>query len=181
MSNLFIETDRLILRELQADDREGFFRMDSDPAVHRYLYQSPIQTIEEADEAILFIQSQYQQYGTGRLAVLDRETNAFLGWAGIKFIEGPMNGLSNFYEIGYRFAQRYWGKGYATEATKAIVAYGFQQFQTDAFYAITDIDNQGSRKVLEKSGFQYEGNFDLEGLPVTWYVLSREDWAKQFG
>jgi len=78
----FIETERLYIRELLPEDEEGMFEMDSDPEVHRFVGQRPIKTHEEAHNTINFIRKQYEDNGIGRWAVIEKETNGFIGWTG---------------------------------------------------------------------------------------------------
>ena len=83
--NLILETDRLILREFQLSDAEAFFAMDSNSKVHQYLWNKPVQKIEETIEIIAFVKKQYIDNGIGRFAMISKETNEFIGWAGLKF------------------------------------------------------------------------------------------------
>lgn len=162
------ETPRLLLRELQATDAPGMFELDSDPEVHRYLGNQPVQTLTQSQEAIEFVRRQYQKNGIGRWAVELKETGEFLGWAGLKFIREPLNGHIDFYEVGYRLIRRHWGHGYATEAAHASVAYGFNVLQLPVLYAIADMQNLASRAVLAKVGFDHLGEFGHEGVPTAW-------------
>jgi len=61
-----------------------------------------------------------------------------IGWAGLKYFREPLNKHVNFYELGYRFKRKHWGKGFATEASTAILDYGFKNLNADKIYAITD-------------------------------------------
>ncbi|MBC6697623.1 GNAT family N-acetyltransferase [Hymenobacter puniceus] len=164
----FVETPRLLLRELQATDAPGMFALDSDPEVHRYLGNRPVQTLAQSQETIAFVQRQYQENGIGRWAVELKETGDFLGWAGLKLIREPLNGHVDFYEVGYRLLRRHWGHGYATEAARASVAYGFNVLQLPVLYAIADMQNLASRAVLTKAGFQHTGEFEHEGVLTAW-------------
>ncbi len=168
-----LQTPRLILRELLPSDDIGLFELDSNPEVHTYVGKNPITTIEQAREVIAFIRQQYIDNGIGRLAVIHKETNAFMGWAGLKLYKTEANAHSNFYELGYRFIQKYWGKGYATEAAKAIIDYGFNEMGLTEIFAMTDIDNKASRHVLEKCGFTYIEDFDLEGQNCAWFKICK--------
>lgn len=154
-----IETERLLLRELLLSDAHGMFELDSNPKVHLFLGNNPVKKREESIEYIHFAQKQYKDFGIGRWAVILKETNEFLGWSGIKFITDEINGHKNFYEIGYRFIEKHWGKGYATEAGKAFVDYAFNEMKVDALYAYADAGNENSRKILEKFGLQYINSF----------------------
>jgi [ribosomal protein S5]-alanine N-acetyltransferase len=92
----------------------------------------------------------------------------------LKLYKTEANGHSNFYELGYRFMQKYWGKGYATEAAKAMIDYGFNEMGLTEIYAMTDIDNKASRHVLEKCGMSYIEDFDLEGGACAWFRIVRQ-------
>lgn len=166
-----IETERLLLRELLLSDIEGMFELDSNPNVHIYLGNKPVSTIEESKAQIENIQQQYQDLGTGRWAVVLKETNEFIGWSGIKFITNEINNHQNFYEIGYRFIEKHWGKGYATEAGKAFIDYAFSEMNVEAVYAYADEGNENSRKILEKLGLRYVNSFEYEGEIEVWYEI----------
>ncbi|TDO71573.1 RimJ/RimL family protein N-acetyltransferase [Flavobacterium chryseum] len=166
-----IETERLILRELLLSDADGMFELDSNPNVHIFLGKKPVRTIEESVEQIKNIQQQYEDFGIGRWAVILKETNEFLGWSGIKFITNEINKHKDFYEIGYRFIEKHWGKGYASEAAIDFVDYAFTEMKVDKLYAYADEGNENSRKVLEKLGFHYVNSFEYENELEVWYEL----------
>ncbi len=166
-----IETERLLLRELLLSDVDVMFELDSNPNVHLFVGNNPVKNIEQSVEYIHFVQKQYKDFGTGRWAVILKETNEFLGWSGIKFITDEINGHTNFYEIGYRFIEKHWGKGYATEAGKAFVDYAFNEMKVDALYAYADAGNENSRKILEKLGLRYVNSFEYEGEIEVWYEI----------
>jgi ribosomal-protein-alanine N-acetyltransferase len=166
-----IETERLILRELLLSDVDGMFEMDSNPNVHRFVGKKPLTRIDESLDQIKNIQEQYKKNGIGRWAVILKETNEFIGWSGIKLITNEINNHQNFYEIGYRFSEKHWGKGYATEAGKAFVAYAFNEMKVEALYAYADEGNENSRKILEKLGLRYVNCFEYEEELEVWYEL----------
>lgn len=173
-----IETERLILRKLIPSDDEAMFLLDSNPNVHRYLGNKPVTSIEESREYINNILIQYIQNGVGRFAVILKETNEFIGWAGLKFITEPVNERLNFYDIGYRFIEDYWGNGYGQEAAKAWLAYGFKQLKIQKICAYADVENKESRKILEKIGLQPISEFDDEGTTCIWLELTKTDYLK---
>lgn len=166
-----IETERLILRELLLSDAEGMFELDSNPNVHLFLGNKPVTVIEQSVDIIKNIQQQYKEFGIGRWAVILKETGAFIGWSGIKFITTEINNNKNFYEIGYRFIEKHWGKGYATEAGKAFVDYAFNEMKVEALYAYADAGNESSRKILEKLGFHFVNSFVFDEELEVWYEL----------
>jgi len=180
MPDILLETNRLLLREIIEDDAADLFEMDSDPDVHRYIYNQPLKQIEEQYKMIDMLQQQYRDYGIARWAVVDKQSGECLGWAGLKFFPEPFNGHKDFYELGYRFKQKHWGKGYATEAAKAIVDYGFTHLDTDYLYAMTDVDNTASQHVLSKLGFRFIEVFDEEdGRPINWYALDKQHYNQE--
>ena len=173
---IFAETDRLILRAITDDDLESMFELDSDPLVHRFLGQKPLQTQEESQRYIDHIKMQYDTYGIGRWAAIEKATGEFIGWSGLKVnFEDVFNGHENLIDVGYRLLPRYWGKGYATESGKAAIAYGFDELGLETIYGMTELDHHASRRVLEKIGLTYVENFVLESenLPLTFYKIDR--------
>lgn len=167
----YLETERLILRELLPTDDIGMFELDSDPAVHRFVGKKPVKHIDESRLMIEQIRNQYAANGIGRWAVILKETNEFIGWSGIKLITNSINNHQNFYEIGYRFIQKHWGKGYATEAGLAFVAFAFNEMKVAVLYAYADAGNENSRHILKKLGMQYINSFEYEAEAEVWYEM----------
>lgn len=165
---VFVETERLLFRELTPADAAGMFTLDSDPEVHRFLGNRPVTTLAESEAVIEFVRRQYRENGIGRWAVELRATGEFLGWAGLKLMREPLNGHMNFHDVGYRFIRQFWGRGFATEAAQASVAYGFGMLHLPVLYATADLRNQASRTVLGKVGFHHVSEFDYEGVPTAW-------------
>lgn len=165
-----LETERLLLRELLPTDDVGMFELDSNPQVHIYLGNKPVTSIEQVREAIANIRQQYLENGIGRWAVILKETNEFIGWSGLK-LEKNVNGYETFYDLGYRFIQKHWGKGYAYETAKAFVDFGFNGMKLEKINAYADFDNLASRRVLEKVGMRFVNAFDDEGTQEAWYEI----------
>lgn len=172
-----IETERLILRPVLDTDVEGMYELDSNPEVHKYLGNMPISTKEQAVEAIEYLLKQYKERGIGRWAVIHKETNEFMGWSGIKYLNESeqMNGIYQVYELGYRFIPKFWGKGYATESAQAWVDYMFNDADVKSLYAAADIPNKGSINVLQKVGFKITDEFVFEwkGIKADCYWLEQ--------
>ncbi len=169
-----IETDRLILRSFNEDDVQGIFELDSDPEVHRYLGNKPITTMDQAKSIVAYILSQYDQYGMGRLAIVNKATNEFVGWSGIKY-ETEVRKNMPYYDIGYRLKRKFWGQGIASEAAHASIDYGFNTQKLKEIYGGADIDNIASNKILQKIGLQWIETFEFDGAPHHWYGIKRED------
>lgn len=170
---IHIETPRLYLRDIEETDEAGMFELDSDPEVHRYLGNNPVQTKERVQEVIDLIRQQYRDFGIARWAVVDKKSQVFLGWAGLKYMREPIHNHVDYYDLGYRFIRKYWGNGYATEAARATVHFGFTEMQLPAIYGIADTRNTASCRVLEKAGLSRIEEFEYEGEPHHWFEAHR--------
>jgi ribosomal-protein-alanine N-acetyltransferase len=174
--NLILETDRLILREFQLSDAEAFFAMDSNPNVHKYLWNKPVQKIEEINEIIDSVRKQYVDNGIGRFAMISKETNEFVGWAGLKFNTEMVNNKVNFYDIGYRLDEKFWGKGYASEATIVWLKYAFEIMNIKTMEAAAHSDNLASNRILQKIGMQMTETYLEDGISWNWYTLENKNY-----
>jgi RimJ/RimL family protein N-acetyltransferase len=173
---IYAETPRLILREMTLADAEGMLALNSDPDVMKYIGTPVLTTIEENIKDIKHVRAQYEELGVGRLSVILKETGEFLGWSGLKRVTETLNAHVNYLDLGYRFIQKHWGKGYASEAAHASLEYGFNTFDDPKIYAIIMPANSGSRNVLEKSGLHYVNNFIGYNEDLAWFEISREKW-----
>jgi ribosomal-protein-alanine N-acetyltransferase len=172
----YIETERIILREILETDVTGMFELDSSLEVHKYLGNNPATTIAESKKNIGFIRSQYMEHGIGRFALIEKETGLFMGWSGLKLNIGEkekLNGFTNFIDVGYRLIPRFWRKGYALESAIATLEFGFKEMKYDIIYAAADTENIGSNKILKKIGLQFVNEFEYEKVRVNWYQLKK--------
>jgi len=170
---IFAETPHLILRELLPTDDIGMFDLDSNAEVLKYLYTEPLTKIEQSQNVIAFIRKQYEENGIGRWAIIEKQSNDFIGWVGLKLVKQTINNRTNYYDVGYRLIPRYWGRGYATEASKASVDYGFNVLKLNLICATASIHNIASRKVLEKTGLTFIEEFLYDGHPEAWYEIRK--------
>jgi ribosomal-protein-alanine N-acetyltransferase len=168
-----LETDRLLLREFVMDDLEEFFRLISDPEVTRYTGDGG-KTLGEARQGLKErVLQDYRKYGYGRWAAVDKTTGKVIGFAGLKYLDDVGD-----IDLGYRFFKEHWGKGLATEASKAILAYGFDVFQLQRIIGIADIGNKASIHVLEKVGFRFEKFTTYRDHEVAWYGIGNPQEGK---
>jgi len=165
------ESERLLFRELRLSDDKDLFELDSNPDVMRYLGTPPLTDIEQTRELIYGIRQQYIDYGIGRWAVILKATGEFIGWAGLKFIK-HLNGFDDNYDLGYRFKQQHWGKGYGYESAKAWIDFGFNEMKLDRISAYVDVENAASIRILEKCGLQFVNRFLDEGDVCAWYEIN---------
>ncbi|MBI1223442.1 MAG: GNAT family N-acetyltransferase [Bacteroidetes bacterium] len=175
---IHIETERLILRDLEMTDAEGMFQLDSDPEVHEFLGKKPIKTLEEAVEVIERVRKQYERNGIGRWAIIDRETGDFIGWAGLKYEEVLRKEFS-YYDLGYRLRKDYWGKGIATESAMASLNYGFEKLHLSEIGAAAAVNHLVSNKILKKIGLNFIETFVYDEIPHNWYAIKKTEWLNK--
>lgn len=171
---IHIQTDRLILRDLEETDAEGIFALDSDPDVHEFLGKNPISTIEEARQIIESVRKQYVSNGIGRWAIIDKQTNEFIGWTGLKYEEGVRD--FGYYDLGYRLRKKYWGKGIATETAIESLKYGFEKMNLKEIGAAAVVDHIASNNVITKVGLKLVETFEFEGELCNWYNIPKSVW-----
>ena len=167
------ETERLQLRPLEKSDVGRLFLLDSNPEVMKYVGQTTLSKPEETEKVIEMIQSQYEKFGIGRFAVVEKETGLLIGWSGLKFIDYEINGFKNFYEVGYRFLPESWGKGYATECGKSFINKAFNEIKVNEIFAYAHTENTDSHHVLKKLGFKQNGNFEEPDGTCYWFELKK--------
>ncbi len=172
MKNQIIETDRLLLRPFEDSDFEDVYEFNSNLEVHKYTGDEIITSLDRAKEIIKEIwHKDYNKYGYGRLATIYKPDNKLIGFTGLKYM--PEIGET---DIGYRYLPAYWGKGIATEASKAVLKYGFETLNLERIIGIAFPENIPSCKVLEKIGLSlYKvGDFDGDGGTYNWYEIEKE-------
>jgi len=146
-----IETERLLQRKITLDDKEKLFRLHSDPDVQKYTGEPVVKSIGEIEKAIRTRINDYEKYGYVRWATFLKSEMQFVGWAGLAY-------LPEFDEIdlGYRFLPEFWGSGLATEASRAILTYGFDKLKLKKIIAIAMKENKASIRVMEKVGMEFD-------------------------
>lgn len=149
---MWLETDRLILREFQCTDLQELTPILADPKVMKF---SPtgVNSVEQVQERIEGFIACYKAFGFGKWAVILKESDQLIGYCGIAVdrIDGK-----DEKELGYRLGSRYWGQGLATEAASAAIKYGFEQFNLPYVLGIVERANTASVRVLEKVGMRHE-------------------------
>jgi len=163
------ETERLQIRHLKPEDTDGMTALCSDPVAMRYMDDGSVMTRDECAAWIDICQNKYRDRGYGTSGVFDKATGAFIGFCGV--VRTPD---SDFDEIIYAFGQPHWGKGYATEAAKAMLDYVFGISQLDAIYATIDPANIASQRIMAKIGMDFlEDRPNDDGSITKVYVIRR--------
>ncbi|GAB4060217.1 GNAT family N-acetyltransferase [Catellatospora paridis] len=180
----YLETSRLILRRFTADDVDALYDLDADPAVTRFINGGrPTPRAEIRDELLPRFLAQYDEVpGFGRWAAIEKATGAFLGWFALT-AEPDEPGTA---ELGYRLRREAWGRGYATEGSRALVDNGFTELGMRRVTANTMTVNTGSRRVMEKTGLRFLRTFFLDWPDQieggehgdVEYELRHEQWAQ---
>jgi RimJ/RimL family protein N-acetyltransferase len=180
---VLLETPRLVLRQFTEADVSNLVELDSDPEVMRYLtggVATPPEVV--ACERLPAILKHYRTFrGYGYWAAIDRSTDDFLGWFGLR---PPSDDRRDEAELGYRLRRSAWGKGLATEGTRALIRKCFTEFGVERVFAHTMAVNTASRRVMEKAGLEYVRTFHeefddpIEGTEQgeVEYELRRRDW-----
>lgn len=181
--SIYLETDRLVLRQFTEADVDNIVELDSDPDVMRFInggLPTPRDEIQN-DYLPSWLRYYTRWAGFGFWAAIEKSTGEFLGWFHFR---PPHGGSADEAELGYRLRKSAWNKGYATEASRALIRKGFTELGVQRVVAGTAIDNVGSRRVMEKSGLTLVGAvwqsrpdvFDGLRLPGVEYALDRADW-----
>ena len=170
---LILETERLILRPLELSDVDAFFAMNNNPKVNAYL-RNLLQTKAETEQYIQKILNEYEKNDIGRFAVILKENSKLIGFSGLKYRSSEENGYVNFYDLGYRFAEEYWRKGFATEAALTWLDYGFNTMKLPTIHACAVTNNIGSNAVLQKLGFEFTNHYFVNNTQHSWYKIEKK-------
>lgn len=155
-TNACIETERLIIRPYQLDDLESLYNLQKDPEVHRFIPE-PIYSLEEMENIIKWSIDANKKNTVNNivkfnLAIVEKESRKLIGYCGL----GPLDFAPSSTELYYALRQDKWGNGYATEASKALLKYGFSVLRIENVVTTVHPENLASIHVLEKLGFQYK-------------------------
>ena len=148
-----IETARLKLEPFNDSHYEGLRAMDNDASVMRYINKGIVKTPEETMESISRVQARWDKYGFSWWAIRQKRSGVFVGAACLQHLANVENAPL---EIGWRLIPEHNGKGYATEAAKAIIDFAVKQVGATYLVAVADPDNISSHRVMQRSGMTYK-------------------------
>jgi RimJ/RimL family protein N-acetyltransferase len=160
-----LRTERLLLREWRAGDREPFAQMNADPRVMEF-FPAPLSRAE-SDALADRLEAHFAKHGFGLYAAELVEEGAFIGFIGLNVPLFEAH-FTPCMEIGWRVAAEYWGRGLATEGAREVVHYSFGELGLDSLVSMTVPANQPSRRVMEKLGMTHDpaDDFDHPNLPA---------------
>jgi RimJ/RimL family protein N-acetyltransferase len=192
--DVFLETERVVLRRFTEADADNLVALDSDPEVMRYLTGGPPTLRDVIERGILPAYLRYYERGDryGYWAAIEKANGDFLGW--FHFRPGEGSGPGEV-ELGYRLRRAAWGKGYGTEVSRALIRKGFTELGVERVVASTYEHNVGSRRVMEKAGMALVRTFRLTPVELremfgienpnlfdgdeVEYALEKSDWERQ--
>jgi RimJ/RimL family protein N-acetyltransferase len=154
--NSILQTERLTLRAWENKDLLACIEMNLDKEVMKYFLA--VLTKEQSIEFYDRVQKHFLENGFGLYVVENTSTKEFLGYTGFMIANFEAS-FTPCVEIGWRFKKQYWGKGYATEAAKACLQYGFDTLGFDKIYSFTAIPNIKSENVMKRIGMIKTGTF----------------------
>jgi RimJ/RimL family protein N-acetyltransferase len=187
---VFLETERLILRQLTEDDAAHLFELDSDREVIRFTNiglingGDPIDTDYEAirNKILPRFIKYYEKYdGYGFWAAIEKLSSEFIGWFHLR---PALDNITvhvhneNEIELGYRLQKAAWGKGYATEGSRSLIVKGFCELDTQRIVSTALVTNTASIRVMEKVGLKFEKTFihQATNQEAVKYALNKDEF-----
>jgi ribosomal-protein-alanine N-acetyltransferase len=163
---ILYQSQNILIREFVPEDKKLFALLFEDEEVTRYIpKRSTAQYLELFDSTI----ADYGKGPLGRWGIFDIHTQDFIGMYLTRYFEY----VADQVEIGYVLAKKYWGKGIASEASSALIAYCFRHTDSNQVVAVTDLDNIGSQKVLEKAGLSRLNNLKRDEQELAYFMIER--------
>lgn len=162
-----LETERLIVRELELSDMDALFELYSYEGMTDYM-EGLYSYEEEYEYQKAYIENMYRFFGYGMWLVWEKESGKLVGRAGIEHREE----LEGEPELGYAIGTPWQGKGYATEVCRAILAYAKEELGFEELCSVVLPENKASVHLLEKLGFSEERDLVLEGVTYKKYMYS---------
>jgi len=171
-----MRTDRLVLRPFRDADLPLYAALNADPKVAEWL-GGPLSR-EDSDDIALWANSRWEADRLGLLAVERAADGAFLGMCGLHRLRDRPDDV----EVGWRLAYQYWGQGYATEAARAWLRYGFEELGLPRIISVTDEPNVRSLAVMRRLGLTFLENDRIQDNGVWFdavvYAITRSEWAE---
>lgn len=185
MSTFEIMTSRLLLREWRDEDLEHFAEMNADQRVMEY-FPAPLSR-NESDALVGRFQEEFARKGFCPFAAVERESNEFIGFVGLHEVNASLS-FAPAVEVGWRLAQPYWGRGFATEGATASLDLAFGELGLDDVVSMTSRLNHRSSRVMDRLGMTTDPKEDFEHAsievghelrPHVLYRLDRASWASR--
>jgi RimJ/RimL family protein N-acetyltransferase len=182
-----LRAERLLLRRWRSHDVAPFAALNADPEVMEH-FPKPLSR-DETEAFVQRIEEEFEELGHGLWAVEVSEGAPFIGFVGLHRHTFPAH-FTPAVEVGWRLARPYWGQGYATEAAREALAFGFGRLSLGEIVSFTAPANSRSRRVMERLGLTHSvaDDFDHPNVPEghrlrrhVLYRMRREDWLRTAG
>lgn len=181
MGDLVLETERLVLRQIDENDVDDHDRLLNTPTVMARLGGAMERHEIEARHAKGM--AMFARDGFSFLFVHEKSTGEMVGYCGIKWVDNPLATNQGDHEIGWIVREDRWRRGYAEEAVRAVLEWAFGSIGAPHVVALTSKANTGSWKLMEKLGMERRADLDFsdpkyppEDSPTIQYSLTREQW-----
>lgn len=162
-----IITERTYLSTPDTLELNQIRKLDSDPEIMRFITKGKPRTKQESEDWLVKRLADYKKNGFGLMPAYLKNTHELIGWGGLKLLDKTTK-----IEVGYRLDKLYWGKGFATEITKAIIKYAHDHLAISQLVAVTDLENEASKNVLAKSGFKHISKAFYYNTDVDYFELN---------
>jgi RimJ/RimL family protein N-acetyltransferase len=159
-----LRTERLLLRQWREEDRDPFAALNADPVVMEHFPST--MTREQTDAFVDFNIATIAARGWGLWAVEVADMKPFIGFVGLNEPRFEAR-FTPAVEIGWRLARDAWGRGYATEAARAVLSFAFDELGLDEVVSFTTVENHRSRRVMERIGMTHDPADDFDHPRVT--------------
>jgi RimJ/RimL family protein N-acetyltransferase len=165
-----LETDRLYLREYEINDQEGLAKIYSDAEVMKYIGRGGVLDAEKTLNRIeAWRNKYYHEWGFGIWALIEKASGNLIGQCGFNILKETSE-----VEIAYLLAKEFWGKGYATEISRAAISYGFTVLNLKRIVALAYPENIPSINVIQKLGMKYEGEKEFFGKKFIFFSMEHD-------
>jgi RimJ/RimL family protein N-acetyltransferase len=159
--NPTLGTQHLSLVPLRPADAEILYRIYQVEGVLRYFPSPTPPPLEKVQRFVAGQQAHWEKHGYGNWGILPNGEKDIIGWAGLQYLPEL-----DETEVGFLLDRSFWGKGYATEAARASLRFGFEHFNLDHIIALVHPDNLASRRVIEKCGMTCVETISLWGIDL---------------
>ena len=166
-----LTTDRLVLRPFTPDDAPVLHRLAAAPGVMQYFPTPEPPDLARVERLIARQSAEWEERGYAWWAVTLPASDTLLGWCGLQYLPD-----TDETEVGYLLGREYWGHGYATEAARASVAFGFEHFDFVEIIGITHPENVASQNVLKKCGMRFTAATRYFNMDCYRFAVKRADW-----
>lgn len=161
-----LETERLYLREFRLSDVERMSKIHLEEDTMRYIGKGGIRNTDQTKRGIEYFIKNQKENGFTIWALIEKESGILIGHCGLEYLQDRSD-----IELCYLLSKDYWGKGYATEISKATLKYGFEKLNLKRIVAMTYPENLPSINVIKKTGMKPEGEKEFFGIRFLFFSL----------